>query len=268
MEDIRRQDQRLFVRELLRPGNVLVTLGGASLLALLGRYLGPSYAISAFCLPFVVHTYTAHNRSLHCRWLNKRYEAIWTSVQDRLERFEEVLAKMRRDQIADLQEMPRTIRRVADSIYLALRRADIISHEVQQTEKGILSQPPAWTSLSNDAQAKELYRIADKNIAEYRQHYAGVMAGVQRAEAQSAVYMTTLDSLRMKMIGYRLVGRQPDLTSHDFLEAMSEAKLQLNAIDQALEELDFRQFPQMISVIPEVPPIPTASEEPPPFHQY
>jgi hypothetical protein len=40
----------------------------------------------------------------------------------------------------------------------------------------------------------------------------------------------------------------------DFLEAMSEAKLQLHAIDQALDELDFSQFPKMVATIPPPPP--------------
>lgn len=80
------------------------------------------------------------------------------------------------------------------------------------------------------------------------------MAGVQRAEAQCAVFMTTLDTLRMQLIGHRLAARTPEMSSREFLEAMGEAKLQLQAIDQALEELDFRQFPTTITVMP--PPMP------------
>jgi hypothetical protein len=147
---------------------------------------------------------------------------------------------------------------VAESIYAALRRADMINDEVFKTEMGVLHRPPSWDAGGNDAQATELYRVADRNIAEYKQHFAAVMSGVQRAEAQCAVYMTTVDTLRMKMIGYRLVGKQPDLSSQDFLTAMSEAKLQLQAIDQALEELDFSHMPRMIAVIP--PPVITEEE--------
>jgi hypothetical protein len=80
------------------------------------------------------------------------------------------------------------------------------------------------------------------------------MAGVQRTEAQSAVFMTTLDSLRMKMIGHRLVGRGPELSSQDFLEALAEARAQLQSIDTALEELDLGHYPKTIAAVP--PPIP------------
>jgi hypothetical protein len=118
----------------------------------------------------------------------------------------------------------------------------------------MLAQPPVWQAAAHDPQSKELYRIADKNIAEYRSHFAGVMAGVQRTEAQSAVFMTTLDTLRMKMIGYRLVGRSPELGSSEFLDALAEARAQLEAIDTALEELDLGHYPKTISVIP--PPMP------------
>jgi hypothetical protein len=126
----------------------------------------------------------------------------------------------------------------------------MISYEVTLTEKGFYTQPPAWNPPSHDPQAKELYRIADKNIAEYRGHLAGVMAGVQRTEAQSAVLMTTVDTLRMKMIGYRLIGRSPELSSREFLEAMQEAKMQLAAIDRALDELELTAFPKTIAVMP------------------
>jgi hypothetical protein len=66
--------------------------------------------------------------------------------------------------------------------------------------------------------------------------------------------MTTLDTLRMKMLGYRLVGKSPELSSQDFLEALNEAKLQLSAIDTALEELELGPYPQMIASMP--PPVP------------
>lgn len=76
------------------------------------------------------------------------------------------------------------------------------------------------------------------------------MAGVQRTEAQCAVYMTTLDTLRMKMIGYRLVGKSPEMSSQDFLEALAEARAQLQSIDTALDELDLGHYPKTISVVP------------------
>jgi hypothetical protein len=253
MEDIRRQDLRLFTKELLSPWRLICTI------AVVGILLGNIGSLGPVALPMsviavFVSTVWAWMESDKKRFLNKRFKSLWLGCQDRLSRFEEVLKRMRKDQIADLSEMPKTIRGVSKSLYIALRRADIISHEVSLSEKGLYSEPPSWKSPTRDAQSQELYRLADKNIAEYRAQFAGVMAGVQRTEAQSAVFMTTLDTLRMKMIGYRLVGRSPEMSSHDFLEALAEARAQLQSIDTALDELDLGHYPKTISVVP--PPIP------------
>jgi hypothetical protein len=253
MDDIRRQDLRLFAKELLSPWRLICTIAVVAVLlgniASFGAVVLPMSVIAVF-----VSTVWAWMESDKKRFQNKRFKSLWLGCQDRLSRFEEVLKRMRKDQIADLYEMPNTIRGVSKSLYVALRRADIITHEVQLSEKGLYSEPPSWKSPSRDAQSQELYRLADKNIAEYRAQFAGVMAGVQRTEAQSAVFMTTLDTLRMKMIGYRLVGRSPEMSSHDFLEALAEARAQLQSIDTALDELDLGHYPKTISVVP--PPIP------------
>lgn len=250
MDDIRRLDRRLFKREFLRPGRLFWNVVFSSIIAYLYLQLFAVPLLVLAAIPSILHLTTAYNESVRKRFTDKRFESLWNTCQDRLVRFEDVLKSMRREQIADLQEMPKTIRRVSHAIYTALRRADMIANEVARTERDLQMQPPAFHSPSHDPQAKELYRIADKNIAEYRSHFAGVMAGVHRAEAEAAVYVTTLDSLRMKMIGYRLVGKSPELSSHDFLEAMTEAKLQLQAIDKALDELELSPYPQMIAVMP------------------
>ncbi len=250
MDDVQRQDLRLFLRELASPGRLILTLGGSFLLYNFPLFHpGPSQE-KLLTIAVVVGIYfgTSFNVARQKRFLNKRYQALWGGCQDRLKRFNEVLRKMRKEQVADLNEMPRTITRTAESIYYALRRADLISHEVQSSEHGLYSVPPVYNAPTTDPQSTELYRIADKNIAEYRQGFAGVMAGVQRTEAQSAVFMTTVDTLRMKMLGHRLVGRSPELSSHDFLEALAEAKLQLQSIDSALDELDLGVYPKTIAV--------------------
>jgi hypothetical protein len=255
MDDVGRQDLRLFTKELISPWRA-VLLG----LALVFLWTFPLFPDALYQRLFITMTLliywaaTAYNASIARRFNSKRYLAMWNGCHDRLKRFEEVLKRLRRDQIANLSEMPSTVRQVGKNLYRALRRADIIAAEVEKTERDLYAAPPIWTSPSEDPQSKELYRIADKNIAEYRQQFAGVMAGVHRTEAQSAVYMTTLDTLRMKMLGYRLIGKNPEMSSDDFLVALAEARAQLQSIDTALEELDLSHYPKTISVIP--PPMP------------
>jgi hypothetical protein len=69
------------------------------------------------------------------------------------------------------------------------------------------------------------------------------MGGVERTEAQAAVFTTTLDTLRMRMLGHRLAGRSPELAHTEFLQAMTEARMQLDSIDKALDELELTPFP-------------------------
>lgn len=256
MDDLRRHDAQRLVREIVSPGRLIVSLGFVMAIWVIFVGMQNDWAKAFVGWFFVVlgHFATAMQAAERKKWSNSRMAALWSGCQDRMTRFEDVIKRMRKDQVMELHEMPKTIRSVSASLYAALRRADIIASEVEATERGMLGRPPAWDAQSRDLQSRELYRLADKNIAEYRGHFAAVMAGVQRTEAQSAVFMTTLDSLRMKLIGYRLVGRSPELATQDFLDSIAEARAQLQAIDTALDELDLGHYPKTISVVP--PPIP------------
>lgn len=254
MEEIKRQDRKLLIREILRPGRLIFMV--PLLVMLSASMVGstPVWALLALA-GFGAYVWTALLDSQKRRFYSSNFAMRWGACEDRLVKFEQVLKKLRKDQIADLREMPATIRSVGESVYIALRKADMITHELGQTELGGQSTSPVWTPTTSDPQSQALYRLADKNIAEYRAELAAVMSGVHRAEAQSAVFMTTLDSLRMKMVGYRLIGRRPELPSQEFLEALAEARLQLQSIDRALDELDLGHYPHQISIVGP-PPMP------------
>ncbi|RYG31312.1 hypothetical protein EON81_23170 [bacterium] len=254
MDDIVRQDRRTFLRVLIEPARVvLTTVMAAALIAIFGSSQGLLAFVGVLTV-LGVAGFHAYFESVDRRWINEGMRSRWKGVEDRMARFNEAVVRLRKDQIADLQEMPDSIRRTSQNLYAALRRADMIAQEVGQSERGLYNSPPVWQAASHDPQSKELYRIADKNIAEYRQQFSAVMAGVQRTEAQAAVFMTTLDTLRMKMVGYRLVGRSPEMRSDEFLNVLAEARAQLQSIDTALEELDLGHYPQRISVVPPPPP--------------
>ena len=160
------------------------------------------------------------------------------------------IQKLKRADIAQFQELPDTVRELAMTIYNALRRADILFEEVLQSEGVDRIRPGVPMFKTTDPQAQELYRIAERNLGEYRGHYNELMAGIQRTEAQATVFMTTLDNLRVKMLGYRLIGKNPSLSSEEFLSVLAEARAQLSAIDRALDELDLSHYPKTIAVIP------------------
>jgi hypothetical protein len=258
MEEIRRLDRQRFLKQLVAPHLLIYPAMIVACLAFWSMLPGvPFWGFAALVLA-IYYPFAAHREATRNRFISMAFAARWAACEERLRSFEEVLKRLRKDQVADLREMPSTIRKVGESVYVALRKADIISHEVSQTELNV--RTPTWAAGTNDPQSQALYRVADRNIAEYRAELSAVMAGVHRAEAQSAVYITTLDSLRVKMLGYRLQGRRPELGSQDFLESLAEAKLQLQSIDKALDELDLGHYPKIIAV---VEPGPRFAEEAP-----
>lgn len=249
MDDVARQDRRIFIRELLRPGRIL----GWGLLTAFAVWLllKIHVPIGFAATPLLVWTIQAYASSLQKRFIHKRYLELWESCHDRLHRFHDAVRQMRKSDLAEFSEMPRTIDQVAHWLYRALRRADMTFQEVAASEGWMLrSAPPVAGPTHDDPQARELYRIADKNIAEYKSQLTGVMAGIQRTEAQAALFTTTLDTLRVKMLSYRLTGRKQEVSTQEFLESLTEAKMQLEAIDKALDELELTPFPKKISVMP------------------
>jgi len=82
------------------------------------------------------------------------------------------------------------------------------------------------------------------------------MSGVSRSMAQAEVFLTTLDALRIRMLGYRLGSRTPELESHEFLTVITESKMQFEAIDKALEEIELTPFPERVAIMPDGQRIP------------
>jgi hypothetical protein len=193
----------------------------------------------------------ARREAIEKRFRSPRHRSLWQGAEDRMKQFEAGLKKLRKERVADLQDLATNLRATAEALYYALRRADLLLDEIQGSEAVVHRRPPSIPLDSSDPQAQELYRIADRNIAEYRQRLATVMAGVQRTEAQAAVFSTTLDTLRVRMLGHRIVGRVQEAHQEDFLYALTEAKMQLSAIDQALEEIEMTPLPKSVVILPD-----------------
>lgn len=254
MDEIRRRDRVVFIRELFAGSRVFGFVVLTVLLAVFLQRGSPMpgwMALFGWSVFVVLLTASAWRASIPKRFMSQRFLLLWQSCTERHLRFKAALNQQSRRGIADLQELPRTIDGLLQEIYSALRRADVVANEVASSEGWLYGQPRLGQIASPDRQAQELYRIADKNIAEYRHHFQGVMASVERTEAQVAVFTTTLDTLRMKMLGYRLVGRDAAAPTHEFLAAITEARMQLSAIDKALDELELTPFPTMVAVVPD-----------------
>lgn len=196
----------------------------------------------------------AYRSSVKNRFHDRRYYYLWTDAQERYQRFREAHALLKKRGKVDLEMLPGTIENTRQQLYLSLRRADILAHEIRTSERNLFVPPMQSAMRSQDPQAQELYRLADRNMAEYRSNLADLRAGVERTEAQAAVFTSTLDTLRVKMLGYRLATRSPEGSSLEFMNAIAEAKMQLDAIDKTLLELELTPFPATIAVMP--PPMP------------
>ncbi len=240
MYDITRRDRKIFKNELFKFGRVFWSLVVVAIVAMSGFTFIP-VIIGGIALSLIVHG--AYKSSLRKRFFNRKFQILWDACKDRLERFHEAMSESSRRGVPELQDLPKSVEAVGQTLYVAIRRADIVMDEVKTSEGWLLATKQQGGPLSPDQKAQELYRLADKNIAEYRQNYQSVMAGVERTEAQAAVFTTTLDTLRMRMLGHRLVGSGPEVEHTEFMQAMTEAKMQLDSIDKALDELELTPFP-------------------------
>lgn len=263
MNDIQRMDQALLRKAFLRPARLFnVLLGLAAVWAVWSMSSSLPFAVftaSAFGFFFMHKVFQDYERS---KFRYPRFALMWDVVQDRRRRLTKALRMMKKDGHVELEILPKTINEVADTVYAALRRADAIQQEFDNSESraGVPVHRGFNAPEVVDEHAKELYRLADKNIAEYMRRRNGVLATIQRCEAQSAVFTTTLDSLRMHVLGIRLTDRNPNVSHQEFVDALQLAKEQLAAVDLALTEMDYEQM-QAIAELDELkrdapPPIP------------
>ena len=239
MYDIHRRDRQVFVRELLRFGPLFLAF-----VVLLATSLSQSFVPLFFgSLLLAWAIVAAYRRSVPKRFYSNKFLLLWQACRDRLKRFHDALDESKKRGVPELHDLPRTVDQVGVTLYSALRRADIVMREVSTSEGWLVMNRFQQGPISPDQKAQELYRLADKNVAEYKQHYQAVMSGVERTEAQAVVFTTTLDTLRLRMLGHRLAGRSPELEHTDFLQALTEARMQLDSIDKALDELELTPFP-------------------------
>ncbi len=253
MDEIKKHDLKVFLKALVGFPQLILLLVGVwfTVFGISGIAENPAAGISIIFGTFLIgfNAYFAKKRSLFNRWQNARFRELYSACVDRRQRLDEALKKMKKSKIADLKELPKSADNLLSEIYSALRRADLLLHEVGLSESRI--SPPVLGNnhrLVSDQQAQELFKVADRNIAEYGQHFKAVVAGIERSEAQAVVFATTLDTLRVRMLGYRLTGKNVEADTKEFLNVVTEAKMQFQAIDKALEEIELTPFPEVVTI--------------------
>lgn len=245
----KKKDALTFLKELFSPWRLILLV----IFFGLGTTTDEIGGIALFtAIGLTINVASSYNAMVKKRFANRKLRSLWNACQDRVTRLRRALKALNKDQSIELVEIPSTVDRTAHGVYDVLRRADLVLSEIVASEGWLSSTLGAEArSLPRDRQSQEMYKIADKNVAEYNQHYGQVVALIERAEAQAAVFLTTLDSLRIRVLGHRLKTRR-DTGSLEFLESISEAKMQLDSIDKALEEIELTPFPKTIAIDPSV----------------
>lgn len=270
MDEIRKRDWEVFFGELFS----LRTAFGATVIVLLTWLFtsAPSPDLKFWAIPvggvfLGISVFACFKRSIQKRFRFQRFSYIWKEAVNRQERLTESLKRLKRKNQTDLSDLEANIRQVLPDIYRALRRADLVLHEIQTSESLVGPQPLVQQRTVSDLQAQELYKVADRNVAEYSQFYKQAIAGVERAEAQGIVFSTTLDTLRIRLLNYMLAGKPPEEETREFLNIVAEAKMQFSAIDRALEEIEQMPFPETVTILKGDDKLlrEKLSETPPPF---
>lgn len=255
MYDHREADRKLFINEMLAPLRLILLLVAVGPIVALGFKGVAIFAIVAAALARSAWVDAASKR-----FKDRQFKALWEAMIDKVARFKLVLKNFRKEQLGSLKEMELNVERTQLRLYESLRKADHVQSMIELTERPN-DQSHIWTARHNNHETTELYKMADKNIAEYRKEMLTLRAGVERVEAQSAVFLTTLDSLRARMLTHHLGGATNQLESREFLGMISETRLQLDSIEKALDELNFNAYP--VDVPPPIPRQALASHDVP-----
>lgn len=251
MDDIRRRDLKVLLVELLGVRTFTQIAAVVLLVWLISSNPGGApwwlFAIGGTMIAYSL--FTAYKRSIPKRFHHERFRYLWRECRQRQDKLVAALQKSRKNKFAELSELERTVDRTMPDIYRAIRRADLVLREIQQSEAMVSPKGIAQSRIVDDTQAQELYKVADRNIAEYTQHFKQAIGGVERAEAQAVVFSTTLDTLRIRLLNYSLAGRSPEAETKEFLNIVAEAKMQFASIDKALDEIELMPFTETIHTL-------------------
>lgn len=202
------------------------------------------------------------------RFAHARFRHLWEVATDRRQRLQEAVRGVREAKIAQLSEVVSTMESVYQSLYRSLRHADIVLEEIAKTEKGMHEVPLSRSQAGpgdRDPDLQDLFQLADKNVSEYRHRMHGLQKDVRRTEAQAEVFITTLDSLRVQMLGLRLSDAQSAMNQGAFVRALSDAREQLHEVERALNDLDFARTAAQHEL--DLDSLMQGSQQPPPLPQ-
>lgn len=257
MEAVKAHDRKRLIRTFLT-GDFLIPIGLFAVYVGLRGPLLESVEFTAVVGLAILSVFSlrALKRFQETQFANRSYQILWDSVRDRKKRFDESLRELGASKRQALELLPRDVQNVYDSVHAALRRADMVQSEINSSEGFMNGHGTRATSHApaTDDFAKELYLLADQNIAEYHRRMRGISGGLQRCQAQTQVFITTLDSLRLHVLAMKLASRSPEIEHGEFMDAIKGAKERLASVDTALSEIDYSRLAAIAELDNLIPP--------------
>jgi len=246
MDEVKRHDLKALLRALVEPIPLASALA-TGYLAFLGLtrlaplsifwWMSALLAIGA-ATGFILSTYQGWKKR---RFLNAEYDRLWEMIEDRHRRFHRAIRRAPQAIAGGFREIARTVDDTKRRLYASIRKADLVKKEILDSE-GVprLSSLPIPPAATADKETNDLYQVAAKNFEEYQAVFEAITAKVSRTEAQCAVFISALDSLRVQLLGHRLERKDTALPKEEMDEAVHGIRTQLESINEALDELELR----------------------------
>lgn len=278
MNEFSRIDQKRWLTAMFLGAGAAWSLGGIALAWVAfrqGFWLGPLAPLLSVVVlvagGLTLGAIKGRADAMRKRFKNPHYLHLYTVANERYLQLRSDLQKSRGADHSEVSRLLPLMEQVLNTVYLSLRQADAVMVEVALTERPGHLLPmvrPEQPGLSRDQQVQELYQLADRNIAEYRQNIERLTRSVRRTEAQAEVFVTTVDVLRARLLTLRLGAADQTGKHQEFVAALHQAKSQLEDVDRSLRELDFaREMAGNLDVDLEalvqrtIPPPPPPAEE-------
>jgi hypothetical protein len=166
---------------------------------------------------------------------------LWDSISDRVKRLKQAIQKSPSHIQEILFGLPKRVEATAKSLYVSLRNADLLKHEIIKSEGLIPTGALPFGVRTTDSQTNELYSLADKNAHEYGKRFKKLTSRITRVEGQCAVFISALDMLRVELLGMKLE-KQDRLSNNDeIVQSVKDMQTQLESINKALQEIESLQ---------------------------
>ncbi|MEW5883706.1 MAG: hypothetical protein AB1725_05730 [Armatimonadota bacterium] len=245
MDEVRRHDWKNLLIAAIQPPPLIALVAGwftaYQLMALGGLFsvwggLGLATAVAGSGY----FAFETAKEWLRRRFVNPEYADLWRMIEDRFRRFQRAVHRAPSGIAGSFNEIARTVEHTKRRLYTSLRKADLVKKEILDSERGAGGLFPFPPLTSPDSETNDLYAIAAKNFEEYRTVFDAITSKVSRTEAQCAVYISALDSLRVQLLGHRLEKREAAMPKEEMDETVNDIRTQLDSINSALDELELR----------------------------